>query len=447
MNCTKSRAAVGAAAWILTMVLGVMDCAAQEPPPNAPPDGFEALFNGRDLSGWFGRATKDPRELAKLSPEALAAHHAKTHAQLLKHWRVESGELVNDGKGLYASTTRDHADFELTLDYRTVAGADSGVYLRGCPQVQIWDTTEAGGKWKLGADKGSGGLWNNKPGTPGRDPLRKMDRAFGEWNRLRVIMVGSRVWVWLNGGLTVGGATLQNYFDRSIPVPRRGPIQLQTHGGEIRWRNVFAREIGAEEANRRLRERGAVGFESLFNRRDFTGWRNPKGYVIEDGAIVCTPEGRTVFTEKQYDDYVLEFEFKLAPGGNNGLAIHYPGRGNAAHDGVELQILDNSAPKYAKLMRWQYHGSAYGIKPARRGFQRPVGAWNHQRVTCRGSRVRVELNGFEILDVDLATQKPADGKPHPGAKRRSGHIGFFGHGDRVAFRNIGLRRLTASDTK
>ncbi len=124
-----------------------------------------------------------------------------------------------------------------------MALADSGIYLRGCPQVQIWDSTETA-KFNIGADKGSGGLWNNSAGAPGKDPLVKADKPFGEWNKLRVTMVGSRLWVWLNDQQTVNGAVMENYYDRKQPVQPRGPIQLQTHGGEISWRNVFIREIG-----------------------------------------------------------------------------------------------------------------------------------------------------------------------------------------------------------
>ena len=111
-----------------------------------------------------------------------------------QHWTVKDGVLVNDGKGLYLSTVKNYGDFELMLEYKTVAGADSGIYLRGVPQVQIWDTTEKAGKWKLGADKGSGGLWNNgKAGAPGRDPLVHADKPFGEWNSFHITMKGTLV--------------------------------------------------------------------------------------------------------------------------------------------------------------------------------------------------------------------------------------------------------------
>lgn len=211
------------------------------------PEGFTALFNGTDLSGWWGLDTEDPAKWMAIAPERLAEKKAKSLENIAKHWSVEGDELVNDGKGLFLTTDKDYGDFELRLDYKTVAKADSGIYLRAIPQVQIWDTTEAGGKWKIGADKGSGGLWNNKEGTPGRDPLVLADKPFGEWNSVRVLMAGEIVTVYLNEKLVVDHAKMQNYFNRGGPLPKVGPIQLQTHGGEIRWRNVFVRELTAAE--------------------------------------------------------------------------------------------------------------------------------------------------------------------------------------------------------
>ena len=207
-----------------------------------PPEGFTALFNGNDLSGWWGLGTEHYKKYRGLSPEDLEARKAKSREDIQKHWRVEHGELVNDGRGLYLTTDKFYGDLEFRVDYKTVPRADSGIYLRGCPQVQIWDFTEQG-KFGLGADKGSGGLWNNAKGAPGKDPLVLADKPFGEWNSFRIKMVGDKVTVHLNDQLVVDNATLHNYFDRKSPVPETGPIQLQTHGGEIRWRNVFIREL------------------------------------------------------------------------------------------------------------------------------------------------------------------------------------------------------------
>lgn len=239
-----------AAALLASAVLATL-AAAEE---SRPPAGFTALFNGKDLTGWRGGSTFDHRKLLAMTPEQRAEQIRKWTAPDQKgsmlepgkdgkpHWHVENGELVNDGFGAYATTEKDYGDFELLLEYKTVPRADSGVYLRGVPQVQIWDSTEQA-KFGLGADKGSGGLWNNSPGTPGKDPLVKADKPFGEWNKLRIVMKGENVTVHLNDKLVVDNARMENYYDRKQPVPAKGPIQLQTHGGEIRWRNIFLKEL------------------------------------------------------------------------------------------------------------------------------------------------------------------------------------------------------------
>ena len=416
------------------------------PPARAaqPPPGFKALFNGQDLAGWRGGDTLDHRKYLTLPDDKRAEQDTKWTADMKAHWSVEGDELVNDGKGKYATTEKDYGDFELLLEYKTVAKADSGIYLRGCPQVQIWDYTEQA-KFNIGADKGSGGLWNNSAGAPGKDPLVLADKPFGEWNKFRILMVGARVTIWLNDKLVVEHALLENYYDRKAPVPAKGPIELQTHGGEIRWRNVFLREIGADEANRILASKGDAGYESAFNGKDFSGWDGPvENYEVKDGAVVCLPKkGGTIFTKEEYADFQARLEFKLPPGGNNGLAIRYPGNGDTAYAGLcELQILDDNAAQYAKLDPRQYCGSAYGMVAAHRGYVRPPGEWNFEEVTVKGTKLKVELNGSVILDTDLADVKEfMANSPHPGKERTSGHFGFAGHNDPVAFRNLRLKKL------
>ncbi len=231
-----------------------------------PPPGFKAIFNGQDLTGWYGW---NPHESAKLTDEKLTANLQKQRDEFATFWRVEGDDLVNDGKGPYATTKQDYGDIELHLEYKTVARADSGIYLRGTPQVQIWDTTEAGGKWDRNADKGSGGLFNNSKGKPGQLPLVHADKPFGEWNAFRIRQIGSRTWVWLNDQLVVDGAVMENYWDRSQPLPAKGPIMLQTHGGEIRWRNIFVRNIPQVEAARILSEADALAPEALPPKEQF----------------------------------------------------------------------------------------------------------------------------------------------------------------------------------
>ena len=420
----------------------------------APPAGFAALFNGKDLAGWRGGDTFDHRKVLEATPEMRAAILDKWTKSMLEvnaktgkpHWFVENDELVNDGFGAYATTEKDYGDFELLVEYKTVPLADSGIYLRGVPQVQIWDYTEKA-KFNLGADKGSGGLWNNSAGAPGKDPLVLADKPFGEWNKFRIVMVGARVSVWLNEKLVVDHALLENYYDRKTAVPRRGPVELQTHGGEIRWRNIFLREIGADEANKILASHGGEGFKAVWNGKDFEGWGGPVDqYEIKDGAIVCQPEkGGTIFAKDELSDFVARVEFKLPPGGNNGLAIRYPGTGDTAYEGMcEVQVLDDDAPMYAKLDMRQYCGSVYGQVAAQRGYVRPAGEWNFYEVTVKGPTIRVELNGTVITDADVSKITPEmfmAAHPHPGKDRPSGFFGFAGHNDPVAFRNVLIKKL------
>jgi hypothetical protein len=220
---------------------------------------------------------------------------------------------------------------------------------------------------------------------------------------------------------------------------------LQTHGGEIRWRNMFIREIPSTEANDILRKQGASGFVDVFNGKDFDGWGGPvDNYEVKEGAIVCKPKkGGTIFTKEEFDDFVARVEIQLPPAGNNGLAIRYPGQGDTAYVGMcEIQVLDDSSPRYAKLDPRQFNGSAYGMTAAQRGYQRPVGEWNFEEVTIKGSTIKVELNGTIILDTDLSKVTDYMAKhAHPGKDRTTGHFGFAGHSDPVAFRNVQVKKL------
>ena len=412
---------------------------------NRPPQGFTALFDGKDMAGWHGMPHFDPRELAKMEPAKREAQIAEWTTDAKKHWSIKDGALVNDGDGTYLTTDKEYGDIELYIDYKTVPKADSGIYLRGTPQVQIWDWTVEGGKHNLGADKGSGGLWNSSPGAPGKDPLVLADNPFGEWNRFKITQVGARTSVTLNGKLVVDHAIMENFWDRTAPLFPKGVIQLQTHGGEIQWKNLSLRELSANESNGILAFHNSEGFTSLFDGKTLNGWKGAvDNYEVADGAIRCKPgKGGVLHTDKEYANFVARVEFKLPPGGNNGLAIRYPGEGDTAYTGMcELQVLDNEAEQYAKLDPRQYHGSAYGMIAAKRGYLRPTGEWNFQEVTVKGSKIKVELNGSVILDGDLAEVKDImANSPHPGKDRTKGFFGFAGHGDAVEFRNVMIKTL------
>lgn len=419
-----------------------------------PPEGFTPLFNGKSLDGWRGWDIHgqggSPAAFAKLAPDERAKKVEEWTADARKHWSVQNGELVNDGKGAYLATDKEYGDIELLLEYKTVAGADSGIYLRNTPQIQIWDWNQKFNEKKPDRKPhlGSGGLFNNTPKAPGRDPLVLADKPFGEWNAFRIVQVGERTTVYLNDKLVVDHARMENFWDRKSLLPRTGHILLQTHGGEIRWRNLFVRPIPPDEANAILRKHAGTGFEPVFNGKDLTGWEGAvDSYEVVDGAIVCKPEkGGNVYTKAEFADHVIRLEYKLPKGGNNGLAVRYPGgKAHAATQAMaELQILDDTDPKYAKLDPRQFNLSAYGMVAARRGYLRPVGEWNFAEVTVKGSTLVCELNGTRVLDADLSkVTEFKDKTPHPGKDRTSGHFGFAGHNDPVAFRKIEIMPLAA----
>lgn len=193
------------------------------------------------------------------------------------------------------------------------------------------------------------------------------------------------------------------------------------------------------------------GFASLFDGKTLAGWQ-AKGdsYIVKDGAILCNPKGQgggNLYTEKEYGDFHLKFEFKLVPGANNGIGIRAPLQGDAAYVGMEIQVLDDTAPGYASLKPYQYHGSIYGVVAAKKGHLKPVGEWNTEEIICKGKQVTIILNGVTIVDADIekaSTPKTVDGNNHPGLKRDKGYICFCGHGSPVEFRNLRVKDLSGT---
>lgn len=216
---------------VLLLLAGLPAAAARD---NQPPPGFRALFNGRDLTGWKGLVA-DPPARAKMSPQRLAEAQRKADAGMRAHWKVKNGVIVYDGKNDSLCTARDYGDFELWVDWKIGPGGDSGIYLRGSPQVQIWDDPI-----------GSGGLYNNQK-NPSK-PIRRADRPVGEWNRFRILLIGDRATVYLNGVLVVDNVVLENYWERDKPLYPRGQIELQHHGSPLYFKNIYLREIGKGKA-------------------------------------------------------------------------------------------------------------------------------------------------------------------------------------------------------
>jgi hypothetical protein len=207
---------------------------AEDRPDNTPPEGYVALFNGKDLVGWKGLVATPPKR-AMMSAEELAAAQEKADESMRTHWKVEGGALVFDGKGQSLCTAKDYGDFEMYVDWKILPKGDSGVYLRGSPQVQIWDPALR--------NIGSGGLFNNQKQENPSNPLTTADKPVGEWNSFWIKMVGERVTIRLNGVLVVDNVVLENYWERDKPIYPTGQIELQNHGNTLYFKNVYIKEL------------------------------------------------------------------------------------------------------------------------------------------------------------------------------------------------------------
>lgn len=410
--------------------------------------GFESMFNGKDLTGWKG-LVGNPISRSKMSAEDLLNAEAEANGKAKNDWVVDNGLLIFTGHGDNLCTVKKYGDFEMYVDWKITEKGDAGIYLRGSPQVQIWDTSRR----EVGAQVGSGGLYNNK--TNESKPTVVADNPIKEWNNFHIIMKGDRVTVFLNGIKVTDNVVLENYWDRNIPIFIKEQIELQAHGTYVAYRNIYIRELPSDNLITSLSaEELNEGYESLFDGSNLDKWVGSKtSYVVKDGAIEVNPTGGSggnLYTADEFADFELRFEFQLTPGANNGLGIRAPLTGDAAYVGMELQILDNEAPVYAKLNPYQYHGSVYGVIPAKRGYLKPTGEWNEETVVVKGDQVKVILNGQVILNgniKDASINGTADHRDHPGLTNPTGHIGFLGHGDVVRFKNIRVKRIDVDKKK
>ena len=384
-----------------------------------------------------------------MKPAELAKAQKEADERMVQDWKVENGLLVFDGKGYdNLCTEKQYGDFEMYIDWMLdPAGpeADAGVYLRGTPQVQIWDTARV----NVGAQVGSGGLYNNQ--TNRATPLKVADNKLGEWNSFYIKMVGDRVTVYLNGELVTDNVILENYWDRNMPIFPVEQIELQAHGSKVYYRNIYIKELERQEPFKLSAEEEKEGFKILFDGTNMYEWTgNTTDYTLEDGCISLNPSrsfGGNLYTKKEYANFVYRFEFQLTPGANNGIGIRTPMDVDAAYHGMEIQVLDCEHEIYKTITPLQHHGSVYGIIPANANHTsaiKPVGEWNEEEIIADGDHIKVTVNGVVILDGnirDAVKNGTADHKEHPGLFNKKGHIGFLGHGSPVKFRNIRIKEL------
>ena len=406
--------------------------------------GFVAIFNGKDLTGWKG-LVEDPIKRSQMKPADLAKAQIAADEIMRRDWSVENGLLVFDGPAYdNICTIKQYGDIEMYVDWKLAQGRapDAGIYLRGTPQVQIWDAERE----RRGVKIGSGGLYNNQ--IHPSNPLVTADNPLEEWNTFYIKMVGDRVTVKLNGKLVVDDVILENYWDRSQPLPSIEQLELQAHGSIVYFRNVYVKELERPEPYQLTAEEQKEGFKILFDGTNMFEWTgNLVDYTMEDGCIVLNPSrnfGGNLYTKNEYSNFIYRLEFQLTPAANNGIGIRTPLEGDVAYMGMEVQMLDDDHPVYANLDDYQYHGSVYGILTAKRGFLKPVGEWNYQEVIADGDNIKVTLNGEVIVDGNLreATKNgTADKAEHPGMYNKTGHIAFLGHGSVVKMRNIRIKEL------
>lgn len=400
-------------------------------------DGWILLFDGKTTKGW-------------MTPKG----------QPLTDTHVQDGSLNPHPCDYMLVHEKVWENCRLSLDFKITPKCNSGIFIRTFPLTP-----------RPGKDVGFNGLEIAVDDTSGAGfhdtgaiydlvkPTKNAVKPAGAWNHIEITCDRNVIAVELNGE-PVTRMDLDEWpepnkrpdgsahkFDVAYKThPRKGFIGLQDHGSDCWYKNIKLLPLGS-----RLGESGTEeGFGSLFDGKTLAGWAGAKdAYKVEDGAIVCVQgTAGNLLTEKEFSDFVVRFEFKLTAGANNGLGIRCPmlAKGNLHIDGIELQILDNTAEKYKTLKPYQFHGSVYGIQPAKREFLKPLGEWNTQEVTVQGRKIKVVLNGETITDCDLdeATKNGTmDGVEHPGLNRTSGHLGFLGHGDRVDFRNIRIKDLSA----
>jgi hypothetical protein len=347
-----------------------------------PVSNFVQLFNGRDLSGWKGLVA-DPKKRAEMSAEELAEAQKTADEQMRSHWKVVDGVLEFDGEGDSICTEKNYADFELYVDWKIMPGGDSGIYLRGIPQVQIWDPEHQSLR-KHGADKGSGGLWNNQRNS--RFPLVKADKPTGEWNTFYVKMVGDRVTVKLNGKLVVDNVVLENYWERDVPIPTEGPIELQNHGSKLSFRNLVIREITNSNDKKTSTVSTAIspseGAIQLFDGQTLNGfytwlqdtkYKDPREvFRVTDGMLHVTGDGYGgIITKKKYRHYHMIFEYRWGEqtwrerkdkARDSGVLIHSTGA-DGGYNGmwmpsIEVQVIEGGVGDFILV-----HGADQYGKP------------------------------------------------------------------------------------
>lgn len=407
---------------ILTFVICILGINFLIPISSVCAQQFNDLFNKQNLQGW----------------ESMACEAGTLPSKRSTNWEVNNGVLATKGGHACLSTLQSFGDCELVIEWLACQGSAGFVSLRNVPFLPLGDFTTDSSK-------------NTSQGTSflsavSLRQLKEAAKSTGRWNRYVVKLAGQKAVVSLNGCRLDQVIELSS---ESKSLTLSAPVGLIGNQGKLSIRAVRLRPINGDEANALLSSLNSHFFKPIFNGKNFKGWTGAiNDFEIVDGALVNKRDFHgDIYTQQSYSDFAARLQFKLPPAGNSGLALRYQGQGDPHVGGMcELQILDSEHPSYAELDPRQYHGSPYGIAAAKRGFLRTTGEWNFQEVTVIAKQIRVELNGFVILCVDLSDyHETKDGPLHDLINVKSGHFGIASHLDPVAFQQLSIREISSTE--
>lgn len=354
----------------------------------------------------------NPEKRAEMSPQELAEAQKVANERMRAHWKVVDGELMFDGEGDSLCTAKDYGDFEMYVDWKILEGGDSGIYLRGSPQVQIWDT-EFEKYHRLGADKGSGALWNNKDNP--RFPLVKADNPAGEWNTFYIKMVGDRVTVKLNDQLVTDNVVMENVWDRDSPIYPSGQIELQNHGNTLWFRNIYLRELDGDAAAEKevitptdepISLLNGENLDGLYTFIEGHGYEDPNEvFTIKDGMLHISGEGYGgLITEQEYRDYHLIIEYKCT-GPKTGEPIPTTLTAEITKDrdgekawkkgGERITLSSGRINWWGRDPDWE---DKIGFR-GKQDVESPLGEWTRMDAISDGDRLRYEVNGVVVNEA------------------------------------------------
>ena len=404
------------------------------------PEGYASLFNGRDLAGWRGITREEdfylPPTRRAMMPEKRWQLQAKADEEMRKYWHVRDGVLFFDGGGNSIAAEKYYGNYEVVADWRLLrVFGDSGFYLRGMPQVQIWDP-------RMWNGLGSACLWNNP--TEPFAALECADRPIGSWNRCRMRIIGDRVWVWLNGVKTVDGIRLENSRNPGQGIPLVDNFELQCHGDPVEFRNIFLKEL-PEAAEDIPDPAAAVRGERIDLLKDgLASWKasDPKltmGWSVKDGVlsnyVTADPEknsrggsGGTHLVTKREDffDFDLSYDVLVPAKCNSGVYL----RGR-----YEIQVCDS----YGRKTDCHNMAALYDLLTPTAAAEKPAGEWQHVDLTLYKRHLTVTLNGVRIIDnqpVGGVTPGALDGNEFV-----AGPILLQGDHSNASFRNMILTKI------